>query len=182
MIKGWWGPISFFINIGCILGNAASWIKIINLDEPSRSSSPLDVPFSRPMPPGPVLFRRSGIWITVVLLFFLARQFDAPSPQIPPVVTASTVLSQPTPKTSLSQPTPNTLVSRPITESPKVLECVAKRNGTYDRIVDCLGPHDATIVQLTSTSEECSHLADDTFQEPVPSPQTRWVLCLSTKQ
>jgi hypothetical protein len=169
MIKGWWGPISFFINIGCILGNAASWIRIINLDEPSRSSSPLDVPFSGPMPPGPVLFRRAGIWITVVLLFFLARQFEAPSPAIPSVVTVSH---------SISQPTPNTLISRPITANPQVDECVALRNGTVDRIVDCSGHPYAKIVQLTRKSEECSRLANDTFQEPSEAQRPGWILCL----
>jgi hypothetical protein len=170
MIKGWWGPISFFINIGCILGNAASWIRILNLDEPSRSSSPLDVPFSRPMPPGPVLFRRAGIWITVVLLFFLARQFDAPNPPIPPVVTSSTVFSQ---------PTPDSLISRPITASPEVGECAARRHGTVDRIVDCSGPHYAMIVKLTLARQDCPDLTNDIFEEPFASPRSGWILCLS---
>jgi len=171
MVKGWWGPISFFINCGCVLGNAASWLKLLNLDEPSPPSSPLEVPLSRPMPPGPSLFRRAGVWVTVFLFVVLGSRLGNHTPKVP---------TAPTPDISYLSPTTTLAPSTPVTPYPVAGECVAAKGKFITKVVDCAGPHFAAILKIAKSPEQCPQYTDKYFVETFAGHDPGRTVCLST--
>lgn len=174
MVKGWWGPISFFINVGCVFGNAASWLKIVNLDEPIPPTSPLDVPLSRPMPPGPILLRRAGVWVTVALFIFLGSRIGNHSDTIPPVTAPDLSFLQTT------TTTPTTVPDTPVTDYPVVGECVAGDAKSVTAVVNCAVPHFARIVGITDSSDLCPNLRGYFFVEGPLEHDPGKTVCLST--
>ena len=170
LAKGWWGPISFFINIGCVLGNSFAWLLIATLDEPSPPLSPVDVPLSHPMPKGPLLIQRAGVWIAVVLFFFLASKIDGNDAQIPQV-----------PAFDYSYVTTTTSVpDTPVTPYPVAGECVAARGKFITKIVNCASPHFAVILKLAKSPEQCPKFTDKYFVETDSEHDPGKTVCLST--
>ena len=75
MLLGWWGFISFFANIGAVLGNAGALLKIGRLTTPESPKDRVVRPLVEPMNPGRSIFRRTGVWtsaIAVVIAISLA--------------------------------------------------------------------------------------------------------------
>ncbi len=171
MAAGWWGPISFFINLGCVVGNTLAWLKVVNLDEPSPPASPVEVPFSRPMPEGPSLFQRAGLWVTVVLFFFLGSNLGGETTQIP---------SAPKPKVSFFQPTTTTVPDTPVTSYPVAGECVAAKGAYVSGIVNCARPHYALILALATSPELCPKYTNKYFVETSKDHDPGQTVCLST--
>jgi hypothetical protein len=67
LITGWWGLISFFVNIGSIVGNAAAWWKLRSLSTPRRDPAVVSY-IESPLDPGRSVFRRAGVWVAAVVL------------------------------------------------------------------------------------------------------------------
>jgi hypothetical protein len=66
LVTGWWGVISFFVNMGSILGNAAARWKLRSLAAPSRNPGVVSS-LQSPLDPGRSIFRRAGVWVAVVV-------------------------------------------------------------------------------------------------------------------
>jgi len=65
LITGWWGVISFFVNIGSLLGNLGAWSKFHSLAAPDEAHTVA-------LDPGPPLYRRGGIWFAAIAIAILA--------------------------------------------------------------------------------------------------------------
>jgi len=72
LLVGWWGIISFFLNIYAIIVNLVAWTKLRALPEPVRMSG------KTPLDPGRPVFLRPGLWVTtaaiVIIVGLLAAQ------------------------------------------------------------------------------------------------------------
>lgn len=60
LLVGWWGIISFFLNLYAILVNLAVWARLRGLTEPIRTSGKTPLDRGRP------LVLRPGLWVTAV--------------------------------------------------------------------------------------------------------------------
>ena len=69
LITGWWGVLSFFVNIGSVLANTAAWAKVRRLDSPRRDPAVVSY-LEAPLEVGSPLYRRAGVWFAAVLMFF----------------------------------------------------------------------------------------------------------------
>jgi hypothetical protein len=67
LMTGWWGALSFFVNIGSILGNTDAWLKIRSLDKPRRDPAVVSY-LDMPLDPGSPLYRRAGIWFAAAIV------------------------------------------------------------------------------------------------------------------
>jgi len=65
LLLGWWGVISFFVNIGSLLGNLGAWSKFHSLAAPDEAHTVA-------LDPGPPLYRRGGIWFAAIAIAILA--------------------------------------------------------------------------------------------------------------
>lgn len=59
LLVGWWGLISFFLNIYAIIVNLVGWARLRGLAEPVRMSGKTPLNVGRPV------FLRPGSWVTV---------------------------------------------------------------------------------------------------------------------
>ena len=71
LITGWWGVLSFFVNIGSVLGNTAVWWKLRDLAAPRRDPAVVSY-LESPLDPGKPVFRRAGVWVAALVLLFVA--------------------------------------------------------------------------------------------------------------
>ena len=171
LAKGWWGPISVVINFGCVLGNAVAWLLIATLDEPSPPTSPVDVPLSHPMPKGPILLRRAGVWVAVMLFFVLANNLGGGAQQAPTEVL---------PPFSVGTTPTTMVVHTPVTPDPVSGECVAMHDGVIDQIVDCATPHYALIVKVTAVKGQCLGEANEFTFGDLGTNETPMYVCFRT--
>jgi hypothetical protein len=70
LITGWWGILSFFVNMGSVIGNAAAWGKLRTLTAPRRDPAVVSY-LESPLDPGRSVFRRAGIWVAAVVLLIV---------------------------------------------------------------------------------------------------------------
>lgn len=63
LITGWWGVISFFANIGSVLGNIGAWWKLRALAPPEDEDAA-----ALSLNPGSSLYRRAGVWFAAVVI------------------------------------------------------------------------------------------------------------------
>jgi hypothetical protein len=63
LIKGWWGVISFFANFVYIFSNWFHSRNLAYLGRPTPTPKVLLTPVSAPMPVGPPLIKRLGLWV-----------------------------------------------------------------------------------------------------------------------
>jgi DnaJ-like protein len=67
LITGWWGVLSFFVNIGSVLGNLAAWWKIRSVATPRRDPAVVSY-LQSPLDSGAPLYRRAGVWFAAIVL------------------------------------------------------------------------------------------------------------------
>jgi hypothetical protein len=72
LLVGWWGIISFFLNIYAIIVDLVGWARLRRLPEPIRTSGKAPLDRGRPV------FLRPGLWVTTaaiaVIVVALAAQ------------------------------------------------------------------------------------------------------------
>jgi hypothetical protein len=88
LITGWWGIISFFFNIGGIVGNARGLSTLRSLPEPQGGDA------TRRLDPGKPLFLRPALWAMVAVVVLLAAFVLYPRPHKPVSALATSKVGQ----------------------------------------------------------------------------------------
>ena len=162
LLKGWWGPISVFINFFCMCGNVGAWLQLSSLKPPTLATDHVAVPLNGPMPHGAPLLRRAGIWVTAALFIYIAFSFAH---------------MKPTQATAPGVHVPDATSVRSI---PVVGDCMTAKGAKITGIVSCDQPHWAKIVAFESSRELCPNIADYTAQEVAHDLQPARIICLDT--
>ncbi len=151
MIKGWWGVIAFFANIGYILHNLTVLSDIRSLPAPVPPPAPLNTPLPFPMPPGRPLLARAGVWISIL------------------AITAACSLAF-----GRHHITPGG-ASQPAISVGMCVDGTAKSIGDP---VDCSSTHFAKIVGIVSKQSDCPIDSDGASKETRNGPQPGKFVCL----
>ena len=68
LLQGWYGFISFFANIGAVLGNAEAIFAFNRLDDPVPPTDRVARPIAEPSYQGKGIFSRAGVYVSAVVL------------------------------------------------------------------------------------------------------------------
>ncbi len=71
LYTGWWGLISFFVNLSYVLSNIGAAMQLRRLGVPNREER-IDVPLDQPLDVGSPLLARGGVWLATALFVGLA--------------------------------------------------------------------------------------------------------------
>ena len=152
MIKGWWGVIAFFANIGYILHNLTVLGEIRSVPTPSPPPKPLNTPLPFPMPPGRPLLARAGVWVSIVAI----------------TISGSLAFGRGH-LNVLGGSTQNAI---------SVGMCVDGSEKKIGDPVDCSSPHFAKIVKIVSNQNDCPIESDGATKETNIGPQPGKFVCL----
>ncbi len=143
LMTGWWGVISFVVNLYYVAANASALSRSAALDAPERSPQVM-APLSGPMDPGPSVFGRLGFWLVaaVVALIIYAGANDNSN------------------SASGSGYAPSTAGSLAVTNPARweVGSCVS--GYSVVRPVSCRSPHTGMIVASATTASRCPSQSD----------------------
>ncbi|MGD9794010.1 MAG: hypothetical protein AB7V43_11060 [Acidimicrobiia bacterium] len=150
LITGWWGLLSFFTNLAFVAGAVGELRRLRRLERPANGTRPS-------MSPGPSLLARPGPVFSVCVFGLLAVY-----------LTGHLSLAGSTSGESVAAPAP-AASSRATKHSGPPQQLTVRRNdltwqvrgcvhvmSTSAGLVDCTGPFDAMVVQLTDDPANCA--------------------------
>jgi hypothetical protein len=116
LLKGWWGVLSFFANFFYLLDNLSQHGNLRSLTAPTPTPKSAITPSSRPLPVGPPLASRAGVWVATALLVAVASiaYGDWKSSQPTSAGTSFTPISVPVPTYAGVAPLPALRSSTPL--------------------------------------------------------------------
>ena len=180
LIKGWWGIIAFFANIGYVLHNLGTLSTISSMAEPRPPLEPLLVPLAHPMPPGRPLLRRAGVWISVIA-FVIAGAIIAGHNANSSNSAASSSSASTASGTSGSSGSSG--ASGATTQlSFTTGSCITASGNSITGVTGCDNSHYAKIVGVTGTSGQCPASTTNTYTEQSGDANPGKVVCFDNTQ
>lgn len=153
---GWWGVISFFVNIGYVLGNAGTLIRHGTLGTPRGGQGTLD--------PGRPMLLRSGVFVLAAIVAIGIGLVNSSS-QHSTASDSSSGYEAPNyvaPTEDLSSsPTSPPVITAPPVATWQMGACVSV-SGVTAEPVPCSDPHEGTVVSVTSNEAACPPATDGT--------------------
>lgn len=135
LITGWWGVVSFILNVATIVRNIAAYRSVRRLGRPQPNPGHVLSLLPLPLDPGLPLHKRAGVWVGALVtgvLFALAWTDDGGR-------------------------TPSGGGPTSARRLPSVGSCVDLSNG---RAVPCDGTYDGYVVAVTDSRSACPYATD----------------------
>ncbi len=183
LMLGWLGVISFFANIGAVLGNAAAIWRFSRLDDPVAPSDRVARPVAEPAYQGRSIFARPGIYVACVVLLVLGsaigNRTTSSNSYVATPSAGAAGSSSVSGITGLAGASGTTGATGASSHSWALYDCVAG-NGTYiTGVVDCSQPNVGWIVGFEPDSQSCPPLTTTYFTESSTDPSPGTVVCIA---
>ena len=165
MIRGWWGIIAFFANIGYVLHNLVALANLRSMPEPHPPGQLLDTPLPFPMAPGRPLLLRTGIWVSAIAIVIASAFAFGRTSGFNGASSSSSGQGSGAGGTPLV-----------------VGKCVSGSGQQITGIVDCSSPHLAAITAIVDDQSLCPTSTSNYFVEKNDAPQPGKTVCLDSSQ
>lgn len=174
LMKGWWGLIAFFANIGYVLHNLGTLRSIAAMPEPSPPLEHLVTPLAHPMNPGRPLMKRAGIWVSIIA--FIAAGVIVSNHN---TGGSSSGSASPAGSTGVSGASGSTGSTG---QRIAVGQCVTVSGTAITSFTSCSNNHYAKIIAITGSGSTCPSQTTNYFTEQSSAPNPGQVVCLDNLQ